>query len=374
LGVAAQFADLYAQHYEPPKEFYYIDALTLIGAILSGRVRADIGLPSQPRLYVCKVARSAWDRKSTSTRHAEAFVRSALNGIGGLAEVLRGVGSAEGLASAIMENKRVVLSFDELRRFEAKAGIQGSALLPMVNELFESNHYQNRTKEHDLKIEDGHLVFISNSTEQTWQELHNASEFKDIGFLNRMLLVTGNTDKRIPRPVEPSPAQLNPLVSDLAAKFRALPQLNVDGSVSQEILLPFTSSAQSTWDSWYCGLKLTPETARLDTIGLRLLSLLAFVSGKSAIDDDVVRATLALLDYQRQVREACAPIVGDNPSARVEEKVRRALAKYGPLTERDLRRHTNGDRIGIEIFGRAVRQLEGANEIRREGGKWELQP
>jgi len=338
-------------------------------------VRADIALPCQPRLYVCKIGRTAWERKSTSKRLGEQFVRDAHNGLAGMPEVLPGVGSAEGLALALTENKRVVLSFDELRRFEAKVGIQSSALLPMVNELFESNRYQNRTKEHDLKIEDGHLAFLSNSTEETWQGLQNAAEFKDIGFLNRMFLVTGYTSKRVPRPSGPTPQQLQPLVTDLAAKFAALPALNADGSASAEVVLPFTSSAQSAWDSWYCSLEPSPETARLDTIGLRLLALLAFVSGKVDIDDDVMRATLALLDYQQQVRVVYAPIVAENLSAKMEEKIRRALRKHSPLTERDLRRNTNAHRSGIVAFGRALANLERAGDIRRTGGKvWELVP
>src|ERR1700730_7411608 len=202
IGVAARFADLYAQHYETPKEFFYIDALALIGSVISGRVRADIGLSCQPRLFICKIAPSAWLRKSTSTSCAERFVLDAV-GSSRSPEVIRGVGSAEGLTSVFVKARRVVLTFDELRRFEATAAIQASALLPMVNELFESNNYQNRTKDQDLKIDDGHLTFISNSTEQTWRDLHNAGEFKDIGFLNRMIVVTGESDKRVPRPIVP---------------------------------------------------------------------------------------------------------------------------------------------------------------------------
>lgn len=372
LGVAADFADLYAQHYEPPKEFFYIDALALIGAAISSRVRVDIALPCQPRLYVCKIAPSAWCRKSTSTRHAEEFVRSALNGSAGMPEIVRGVGSGEGLAKALVSTRRVALVFDELRRFEAKSSIQGSALLPMLNELFESNRYQNRTKEQDLKIEDGHLTFITNSTEQTWQELHNASEFKDIGFLNRMFLVTGNTDKRMPRPTSPTVASRQKVVADLATLFTKLPACNAVGSASGELVLAFTSDAEQIWDAWYIGLEQSPETARLDTIGLRLLTLLAFTSGKQSIDEEVVRATLAILEYQRQVRASCAPIIAENPNARMEQSIRCALAKHGPVSERDLRRLTSADRKGIEIFGRALHQLERAKEIRREGGKWSL--
>jgi len=374
LGVAADFADLFAQHYEPPKEFLYVDALAVIGAALSGRVRVDVALPCQPRLYVNKIARSAWDRKSTSTRLAEQFIRDALNGIAGMPELLRGVGSAEGLAKALMESKRVVLSWDKLRRFEAKAGIQGSALLPMVNELFESNRYQNRTKKQNLRIEDGHFAFVSNSTEETWHGLHNAPEFKDSGFLNRMFLLPGNTNKRISRPTGPATHQIQPLVADLAAKFAALPALSSGGSASSEVVLPFTTSAEAKWDSWYCAVPQLPETARLDTIGPRFMAVLAFVSGKSAIDDDIMRATLALLDFQQRIRVEYAPIVAENQSARMEEKIRRALVKHGPLSVRDLRRNTNADRVGIHLFSQAMQQLDALNEIRKVGDKFELKP
>ena len=107
LGVAAKFAQAYSEQYESPKEFFYVDCLALIGAQISGRVRADFDLPCQPRLYLLKVAMSAWRRKSTSTQFADKFVRSALEILGpeqllpdDWAKVVYGVGSAEGLAAA----------------------------------------------------------------------------------------------------------------------------------------------------------------------------------------------------------------------------------------------------------------------------------
>lgn len=385
LGVLAEFADLYAQHYEPPKEFFYIDALALVGAALSGRVQVDIALPCQPRLYVCKIARTAWDRKSTSTRFAEQFVRSAFGDTPGMPQILRGVGSAEGLALALQDSPRVVLSFDELRRFEAKVSIQGSALLPMVNELFESNHYENQTKDYHIKVDEAQLTFISNTTEETWQRLRNAPEFTDIGFLNRNFLVNGSTDKRIPRPCRPAPQQIQTLVQDLAEKFKRLSPERValtagarnarsDGGAPSELVLPFTPEAEEVWDEWYCSLDQTKETARLDTIGPRLMAVLAFNAGKRAVDEEVMLATLSLLEYQRQVREALVPIIADNPNARMEQKIRRALTNRGRLTERDLRRHTHADRSGMEVFTKARVQLADAKEIRFTNGRWELVP
>ena len=106
----------------------------------------------------------------------------------------------------------------------------------------------------------------------------------------------------------------------------------------------------------------------------RLDLVLAFVSGKPTIDDDVMRATLALLDFQQQVRVEYAPIIAVNQAASMEEKIRRALKKYGPLNLRKLRRHTNADRVGIQVFWQAMRQLDNFKEIQEVNGKWDLVP
>jgi hypothetical protein len=180
VGVAAEFAEIYSEHYESAKEFFFIDALAIIGAAVSGRVKADFAVNCQPRLYVLKIGESAWSRKSTSTDISEQFVRSALAEVKGASRyldygslVINGVGSAEGLARRLQADKdrdpmlganmlarRAVLSIDEFRQFESKAKIQGSVLIPMLNTLFEKNRYENLTKDSHLLVEDGHLGFL----------------------------------------------------------------------------------------------------------------------------------------------------------------------------------------------------------------------
>jgi len=164
VGVAAEFAEAYAREYESPKEFFYWDLLALVGGVISGRVRADFDLPCQPRLYLVKVAESAWKRKSTSTQMADRFVRSVLKLMGSeqldashRAKIIYGVGSAEGLGKSLLGGtQRTVVVFDEFRRFQAKAGIKSATLLAMVNELYERNEYDNFTLSCPLHITDGH--------------------------------------------------------------------------------------------------------------------------------------------------------------------------------------------------------------------------
>lgn len=397
VGVAAKFADVYSEQYESPKEFFYIDCLALIGASISGRVRADFDLPCQPRLYVLKVAKSAWLRKSTSTQFADKFVRSALEIVGpdkllpqDWPKVVYGVGSAEGLAKCLMPPQRkpredepeiiqttyrVALVFDEFRRFEAKAGIQNAALRPMVNELYERNEYDNLTLSNLIHIVDGHLAFLANSTEETYKNLLDAAEFRDIGFLNRLFLVTSESRKRVAKPKMPPESVLAPIRAELAGYIASLPPLNEDGSANREVVIPLTNAAEQMWNDWYLSLDETDETARLDNLGMRLMGLLAFSSGRSVIDEELLRSVLDILGYEEHVRSVYRPIEATNDFAKMEQKIRLALKQRGRISKRDIRRYTNADRHGLRVFKWALSNLVCSGEVRIGGdNKCELIP
>ena len=376
IGVASKFAELYSRAYESPKEFFYVDLLVLIGTLISGRVRTDVDIDAQPRLYALKVAPSGWPRKSSSTQAARKFLLAALERQKASVHldedsIVSGVGSAEGLARVLSPRdiglglettRRTTLIFDEFRRFESKARIEGSALRPAVNELYETNQYTNVIKSESIHVVDGHLGFLSNTTEENFQNLLDPNEAKDIGFLNRFFIVVGKSTKRIPRPIAPRREESEPIHSELAGYFAELPHLTIEGKSSEERLIHFTREAESIWDDWYMTLEQDETTVRLDTIGLRLMGLLAFTSGRYEIDVDLVRSVLAILEYERHVRTLYRPNAGTNPFARMEEKIRRALHR-SPLSDRDLRRNTNADRDGLNIYNKAKSTLITAKEI-----------
>src|SRR5438445_11943355 len=293
VGVAAKWADHYSRHYESPKEFFYFDLLALIGTALSGRVRADFGsLVTQPRLYVLKIAKSGWRRKSTSTSFAEKFLvatlkqlnvkkdpRAGMDGIGNWIKIIAGAGSGEGIAIALGEHQRVAVVFDELRRFEKKAGIDGSVLVSIANEMFDRNTYANVNKTGKLEVSNGHLGLLSNTTDETFQQLLNASEMVDIGFMNRLVLVPGESRQKVAIPIEPDEAELAPIRKELADYFASLPPLTHDGKATEEILISLTREAMALSTDWYTNPDEVEKTTRLDNIGMRLMGLPAFTSG-----------------------------------------------------------------------------------------------
>jgi hypothetical protein len=372
VGVMAKFADLYSQEYEPAKEFFYFDGLALLGTLLSGRLRVDFGsLTTQPRLYLLKVAKSGWRRKSTATRLAEKFIRKALEEVkrtddlmvtpGETADswmfVLPGAGSAEGLIEAFEKHRRVALIYDEFRRFEKKGKVEGSVLVSMVNELFDRNEYSNYTKKSPVAISDSHLGFLSNTTEENYEQLVDAEELVGSGLLNRFLIIPSDSVKRIPKPKDPPEAELVPVRAELVGY---LSKLLADG---QEIVLTMTPEAEQLWTDWYMNLDETEETTRLDNIGMRLMALFAFTSGKDVVDEEVMKAVIVVLEWQQKVRETYRPNPGQTPIARMEQNILKQLAKRD-MTKSDLYKFTNAYRFGAKIFKDAIANLRDNKQIK----------
>jgi hypothetical protein len=379
VGVVGEFAELYSHHYEAPKEFLYFDLLALLGTLVSGRARVDVGhVSSQPRLYLLKIAPSGIARKSTSHKIARRFLERALEKLPKFApgfedtapfKIVDGVGSGEGIAKALSKNNRILVHFDEFRRFEQKAGIQGSALLQIVNELFDSNVYGNWTKNSAVDLEDAHLGIVANTTEESFRNMLNGGEMWDIGLFNRLFLLPGATTARIALPEEPSPEIVNPLVQRMAAHLMKIPGLqgvaDNNAQASDELKIRLTEGARRLWVAWYeNNLRIGEETTRLDNIGLRLVALFAISLGTIEVDEKLVETVLEVVKYQEQVRAHFKPLKGETPEARMEESVLVQLQKRGALTKSELRQFTNANRVGSTIYNKALQNLSDSGRVR----------
>jgi hypothetical protein len=144
LGVAADFADTYSTACESPKSYFYLSFLTCLGALVGDRVCLQGATRAPARLYTVLLGSSGISRKSTAIKLTTDFFARNVLGF----PVIRGLGSAEGLAKTIQKREytNTLLVFDELRTFVDKAKIEGSILLSIVNTLFDETRAENHTK------------------------------------------------------------------------------------------------------------------------------------------------------------------------------------------------------------------------------------
>ena len=358
-GTIGELARELAKGTEVPEEFVYASALTCLGAILSGQLRLNIGLKSDTRLYTVLLGKSYTGKKSSAMQGTLNFFRSLQSPQPWT--VSNGVASAEGLLETLQESQRTLLAYDEVRAFIDKTKIQSSVLLPMVTSLFEQHDWDNRSKGKNLSVQDARLSFLGCCTLATYEHVFS-TEAIAIGLPNRLFIVNADAKPRVAWPGPPDEAKLAQLRKDIQLQLAQLPAA-----------LDATDEAKAEWEEWYKNLPSSEHAKRLDTIGFRLMPLLAFSSGKRVIDVEIIRDVIAILDYELRLRILSDPIDADNNIAKMEEKIRRYLQQLGTLTERELRGKTNADRYGVWAFEAAIKNLQNAEDIFQvDKKKWAL--
>jgi signal transduction histidine kinase len=195
-------------------------------------------------IYSALLGPSGISRKSTAIKLTTDFFARNVLGF----PVIRGLGSAEGLAKTIQKRNytNCLLVFDELRTFVDKAKIEGSILLSIVNTLFDETRAENHTKGHDIELENVHLSLLSACTLDTFANLFDAN-FVAIGFPNRLLLVLDESKTSIPVPRDVPPEIEQALAQDLGAILYNLRPY----TPANPLIVRLTPEALGIWSEFY---------------------------------------------------------------------------------------------------------------------------
>ena len=349
LGLAGEFAATYAERLESPQQFFYLDYLNYLGAILSKYVRLDTQLREEPRIYGVKVGQSWLARKSSSQEEVYHFFFESL--AEGRLVICHGAGSAEGLAKRMNSQPGVptLLVYDELRTFVDKAGVQGSVLLPMVTSLFSQTVYENSTKHSEIRLSDAHLSLLGACTIDTFTTMFSP-QFRSIGALNRLLIVAGRRGELRPIP--------KPIPSSIVTRLQKRTGAQIARAERDKPVIAFTAGGRQLWEEYYRALPESPYSARLDTYGLRLLMLFAITCEAPKIDRSLVEAVIAFLDYEYHIRRDLDPVDAENAIARLERLILRNLGK-GRMSDSRLRDRCHAQRTGLWAFDQALKNVKG---------------
>lgn len=354
-GLAGYFANCYSEILESSYEYFFISFLTSLGNVISGRCTLNIELEPQPRLYVILLGESGMARKSTAISKCIDFFIKNIEGF----KYCWGVGSAEGLQREVMSQnndnsiKSLMLALDEFKLFTDKSKIDGSVLLPCVNTLFESNFYHNSTKARSIKLENAHLSVLAASTINTFKTIFS-SQFLNIGFVNRLFIVPGHSDR-----VFSLPEKLN---SDTYAKLRDGLHMVLE-HVKENPELKFDKDAGEFYHNWYVNLENSEMSVRLDTLALRFMILIAVNSLKDRISLSVAKDVIKIMDWQLEQRKSFWPYDFVSNVAYLEQAIRQYMKKEKTAKKRNIMHAVNYARYGIDNFDRAINNLVKYKEI-----------
>jgi hypothetical protein len=364
VGSIGDFAKIMSKGSEVPPEFFFAAGLTMVGAIASTKLTLSIRFDVEPRLYTVLLGGSGIVKKSTAMKQSIAFFNDLKVPEPPL--ISYGVASAEGLVSDLNKASggRLVLGYDELRALVDKCNIKGSTLLSAVTSLFEQNKWHNTTKSarNSVHCDNAHLSIVGCCTEDTYKHIWSSASI-GIGLVNRLFIVLSDGGSSESWPNEVIERNLQPIRDRIERQLVRLP-----------VKFDPTGEAREAWDAWYKTPRSSTHATRLDTIGFRLLALIALTTDKTEIDAETVQVVCEILDYELKVRMLTDPIDADSVIARLEEAVRRNLSAKGKLTKNQLRRATNADKYGIWAFDQALKNLIGAKDIYEHYGSYALFP
>ena len=366
-GIMHELASLYAETLEAPVQFFFFDALTFFGLHICRFVRLETHISEEPRLFHIKIGPTHSARKSHSQKEIDEFTRMFKDPH--RIRRLYGAGSDVGVAKVLKEGFPVLLLFDEFRAFVNKASMKNQNLLSMTATLFHSTRYENVTKEKSIVIDDGHLAMVGACTVETYQKMFTP-DFRDMGVLNRILLVGGKRTHLRPLPMMIPHHKLQRLADRLSGIIVGLEQAG-------QTTITFDAAALRCWEEFYIWLAKradeNPNAARLDSYGLRLLQLYAVTSQTRTLTVDLVSKVTAFLEYELTLRDFADPIDAETVQGTLEKLVLRNLTPHG-MTDRNLRRYTNAHRYGMTFYQGAIQALMKTGlvgvTVKNRGGKW----
>ena len=236
----------------------------------------------------------------------------------------------------------------------SKTDINGSAGIAPLHKLFEDHDYDHPLAQGGYTVRNAYLSAIGASTLEDFQQAWS-SKHANAGFFSRLLVVAGDTDKRIARPVDPDSGELDRLIQEVKAL--------VSSVFAAPRVLKMDSDAEVIWAKFYENFGDGPEWNRIDTYGFRLLAVQAVLRKEETVTKANVQQVVDFLQYEVAVREAVSPVIAENPLAQMEELIRRHLPEGKTIRKRDLEHKTNSHRFGIEIFRRAIHNMMNDGEL-----------
>lgn len=352
-GAARKFVDLYSEIRETPESFLWLSFLVYFGNAISPYIRLDCA-SSEPRIYGVVIGKSGRTRKSAGNNASkDLFQRVLPEG----QQIIEGFGSAEGMLTKFGKNNLpcpTTIHLDELNILASKTEISGSAGIAALNKLFEDHVYEAPLAQGGYWVTNAYLSWIAASTLDDFRHMWN-NKHANTGFFSRLLLVAGDTDKRIARPLDPDPEKLNRLIEEVKALVATV--------IRTPQVMGMDREAEEIWARFYENFGDGEEWSRIDTYGLRLMAVQAVLRGEGSVTKANVQQVIDFLQYEVAVRKAVSPIIAENPVAQMEQSIRLFLPEGATMTRRELQRKTNYTRHGIEIFNRALSNMVGNKEI-----------
>ncbi len=363
----AEFREAYSQSTEASDGFLWGGYFVVAGLVLGRDARLRCGVEVFPNVYLTNVGESGRSRKSTAQAYARKLLARVHEGV----EHSLGIGSPEGLLGLLAgrdgQPKRVLVDLGETVTLLRKGASEATrGLLPFVTALYDCPPSARLpTRKDPLDAPEPFLSILGSSTAE-WLRGSLAVEDVHGGLGGRFVYMVGKEKAPIAFPPPP-------VLEALEATEQILRGARDRHSTLREY--PLTPEALRFWENWYMTERSRKyETPILDCLAQRLhvtawkvALVYAAIEDTPAVGVEQIEAACAFADYQRSAQAHVLGSLGDSEAAKLEERIKAALRKNGPLAGWKLAQRIR--HVDAGPLARAVRGLGrlGSVEERKRG-------
>jgi hypothetical protein len=198
-----------------------------------------------------------------------------------------------------VSDKRLMAVEAEFARVLTNAGREGSALSTTIRKAWDSGNLGNLTRQSPEVATDAHISLIGHVTpEELTLRLSETDLFN--GFANRILWIHSRRTKFLAFAEKPAPEEVTPLAERLSAALKFARSI-------AEPEISFTPPACAMFEAVYPQLTSSRRAGLLSVVlnraapqVIRLALIYMLLDSKSAVDEDHLRAALALWEYSER--------------------------------------------------------------------------
>ena len=260
---------------------------------------------------------------------------------------------------------RILSVHEEMKTFLStlfiKGGV-GSGMEGVICQLWDDVSF-NGTATGGREAEYGEMLFslLAGITEEDWFDILSQGNAVGGGLMSRFNLI--GTEGEYENVSRMNPPDFTALQETFLPRVRLLEDAHAR--------LRSTEGADSVISQWVDNL---PEgSERMNIHAWRSALLLAWLRREDAITAETAEDAVLLGQYQVESHEYYRTKTVENPLAKVQGRIVRALQMRGTSSKRDLQRHTHAHRDGTQLWNAALDGLVKDRAVgKREDGAYYL--
>lgn len=336
-GIVGEYIALMRPTTEAPDGFHLGTFLTVVSALMGRDVWAEFSGVTYANLYTLLVGDSGRSRKDTAIKGGIALLK-AQPGTDVLSNVniATDISSAEGLIGILKDNPNTLIYLTEFARMMANSKRQSTGnIQPVLIEAYDMPEVlSNNTKSNPLRADLPCVTMLAATQPRILDTLVGELEIHS-GFLNRWLIIPGQSTAPNPWPPGIDRATLGLMLAELHALIRP--------KGARPRGLDISAGARTFWEHWY--VTQWHQAGNEDEGGMsvrhpmmvvKIALIYAILNGDQVIDQRHLEVGIAVIAWMRDQVARMLPGWGGTMQGRIEAKVIQFLTDHGAVKRKVL--------------------------------------